>query len=50
MSLSIPFRMPRNLLRCGAIAGSPEISAAYDGETVVQRLAYCMASAINGTP
>ena len=36
MSGSIPLRTPLNLPALGAMAGSPEISLAYEGETVVK--------------
>ena len=35
MSGSMPLRMPKNLSKCGAMAGCPLISCAYVGDTVV---------------
>ena len=50
MSGSIPLRTPLSLWALGAIADRPEISCAYDGETVVKACEWCAASPIAARP
>ena len=50
MSGSIPLRTPLNLPALGAMAGSPEISLAYEGETVVKACEWCAATPIAARP